>query len=212
MRPRWSWLLAVSLLGASCGNPTGPSVEPPQILPITPSTAIPPYNRDAWHYGIDADNDCQDTRAEVLIRDSQVAVTFRPRDDGRPCVVDAGQWVDPYSGQTFTRASDLEIDHFVPLANAHRSGGWAWASQQKEDYANDLGYLRHLLAVSAALNRQKSDKGPEEWMPPNVRHRCTYGQIWLEVKVRWHLTATPAEASALEALRASCGAQSTAIS
>jgi hypothetical protein len=67
----------------------------------------------------DADGDCQDTPAEVLIVESTITVTLSA--DG--CDVIAGQWVDIYTSRVFTDPSLLDIDHMVPLADAHRSGG-----------------------------------------------------------------------------------------
>jgi hypothetical protein len=34
------------------------------------------------------------------------------------CVATSGSWKSPYDGATWTAASDLDIDHMVPLKNA----------------------------------------------------------------------------------------------
>jgi hypothetical protein len=34
------------------------------------------------------------------------------------CTATSGTWVSPYDGATWTAASDLDIDHLVPLSNA----------------------------------------------------------------------------------------------
>lgn len=52
------------------------------------------FNRNEWGGWKDTDNDCQDTRAEILQRDSSVPVTFT---DNRSCAVIRGQWHDPYT-------------------------------------------------------------------------------------------------------------------
>lgn len=34
------------------------------------------------------------------------------------CTATSGSWLSPYDGATWTAASDLDIDHMVPLKNA----------------------------------------------------------------------------------------------
>jgi hypothetical protein len=97
---------------------------------------------DDW---IDADNDCHNTRAEVLIQETTVPVTF----NANGCTVNTGQWLDPWSGFSSNSASDFQIDHTVPLADAWRSGAWAWDGARRLAFANDLESLDNLKASSA---------------------------------------------------------------
>ena len=69
-------------------------------------------------------------------------------------------------------ARDLDVDHMVPLSNAHRSGAWAWDDARRRAYANDLSYANHLIAVTNSVNRAKSDQGPERWKPPDESYWC----------------------------------------
>lgn len=195
--------------------PTPAETATPVPASPTPSTAIvlprlvvaevpadlPAYNRDDWNHWIDVDGDCQNTRAEVLILESRFAVTFT---SASGCTVANGEWTGPYTGTVVITASELDVDHMVPLANAHRSGAWAWTAQQRQDFANYLTYDDHLIAVTASANRSKADRGPEEWRPPLESYWCDYAIAWVTIKATWELTATAAEWTALEDMLGRC--------
>ena len=162
---------------------------------------IPDYNRGDWRHWNDEDGDCQDARQEALIVESQTAVIYQTGDE---CRVESGEWFGVYTGESFTDPGDLDVDHMVPLANAHRSGGWAWSKERKADYANDLSYANHLIAVQASANRQKGSKGPEDWRPPRHGYWCQYATDWVTIKQNWGLTATQREVDALREMFEVC--------
>ena len=120
------------------------------------------------------------------------------------CTVTFGLWHDPYTGGTFTNPSDLDIDHMVPLADAHRSGGWQWTITKKQNYANDLDHPETLIAVDDGSNSSKGDRSPDQWLPPNSSFHCTYAIEWVSVKSTWSLTVTTSERGALVFILNSC--------
>lgn len=119
------------------------------------------YRRADWVHWVDADSNCRDTRAEVLIRQSSKKVVFSR--DG--CSVVACYWFDPYTGTLWAEARDLDIDHIVPLAWANGHGGSSWPKYVKRSFANDLD---NLIAVAKSINRSKGDRGPDEWLLPST--------------------------------------------
>lgn len=137
------------------------------------------YKRDLFRHWLDLDGNSCDTRDEVLLRQD---LSARPR-----CRSSRGGWFSAYDGLRFTEPSRLDIDHFVPLAEAWGSGAWDWKADSRDRFANDL-YGYSLLAVSASSNRSKSDRDPAEWMPPRSSYRCTYLARWVAVKYRWRLS------------------------
>ncbi len=154
------------------------------------------YDRDLFGSSgwIDADHDCQDTRAEVLLAETRNAATFTSASN---CTVLTGDWIDPWSGAENTTARALDVDHTVPLANAWRSGAWAWTPQQRLDYANDLADADHLIAIPLGENRSKGDDGPDAWKPPSQNAWCRYAQRWTAIKAKWGLSATASEWNAI---------------
>jgi hypothetical protein len=117
-----------------------------------------------------------------------------------------GEWWAAFSNTTVTLASDLDVDHFVPLKNAHDSGGSWWDAERKQRYANSLEDPAHLIAVTDGLNQSKGSRGPHQWKPPNTAYWCTYATDWVRIKTTWDLTVTREEATALREMLATCGA------
>ena len=178
-------------------------------LDVAPRCGGIEYDRQDWRHWIDADRDCQNTRAEVLIAESVAPVSFDPEDDGDKCRVLAGRWVGPWTGEVFTDASDIDIDHHVPLGHAHESGGWRWNSERKRAYANDLTHPESLQATSAPVNRSKGKQPPDEWRPDATASWCRYAADWVTVKQNWELTVTASEVAALEEMLSRCNDMSS---
>ena len=146
-----------------------------------PGTYSNVYNRKDWSHWIDEDSDCQNARQEFLIATSSVSVQFT-RTKG--CTVKSGQWYGVYTGKTFTKASDVDIDHVVPLAHAHRNGADTWTKVQRRMFTNDFD---NLLVVDDSTNQSKSDQAPHEWLPPQENYWCEYGKRWKRIKDKYGL-------------------------
>lgn len=144
------------------------------------------YDRAKFPHWIDADGDCQDTRSEVLRQESRTRVTGA-------CTVQTGTWFSYYDGKTWRAASDVDIDHLVPLAEAWGSGAKGWNTGTRQNFANDLRDRRALVAVTDNVNQSKSDGDPTEWLPVGKNRQCKYVRQWVPVKLRWHLRVDRAE-------------------
>lgn len=182
------------------------------------------YSRDLFPHWITQSGTCN-TRETVLKRDGTNVVT------NDACASVSGSWFSPYDGATWTAASDVDIDHLVPLSNAwkvsfafpfpplsssflpkkkikrkltkQQSGAASWTTARRQAFANDLTNPQ-LLAVTDNVNQAKGDKGPEDWKPPLTSYYCTYSKMWIKVKSVYGLTITSAEKSALTSMLATC--------
>jgi hypothetical protein len=150
------------------------------------------YDRDNFKHWTNAPGSGCDARDAVLKEEAQPAISTES-----DCPVPNGKWLSLYDGALLTNPSKLDIDHMVPLAEAWRSGAHAWNDDQREEYANDMGDPRSLIAVSAGSNRSKSDQDPDEWLPEDERYLCTYLADWVAVKYRWDLSMETSEFEAI---------------
>ena len=138
------------------------------------------YGGTSWR---DKDRDGQNTRAEVLIQESQVDVKLST--DYTKVI--SGRWYCPYTGRYFNSPDSLHIDHFIPLKETHISGGNLWSYMKRVEYANDLTNPSTLIAVYHRANSSKGSRDPSEWLPPNKEYRCEYINTWVDLKRVWSL-------------------------
>lgn len=208
-RRRLSVLAAMTGLIAMAGLFNGPSASAALPTPVSAATARSylatltvatedrtGYDRDLFNHWITISGTCN-TRETVLKRDGTNVVT------DSACASTSGSWYSPYDGATWTVASDLDIDHLVPLAEAWDSGADSWTSSQRQAFANDLTRPQ-LIAVTDNVNQAKGDQDPATWMPSRTAYRCTYVRAWVQVKYYYDLSVDSAEKSALTSYLANC--------
>ncbi|KAG8736023.1 hypothetical protein FRC10_009873 [Ceratobasidium sp. 414] len=167
-----------------------------ESLTVATESNYPAYHRDLFPHWINISGPCN-TRETVLKRDGINVVT------NSACAAISGTWRSAYDGATWTAASDLDIDHLVPLKEAWVSGARFWTTARRQSFANDLTRPQ-LIAVTDNVNRAKGDQDPAEWMPPLSSYHCIYVRAWITVKYYYDLTVDSDEKSALAAYLDDC--------
>lgn len=208
-RRRVSILAALTGVIASVGLFNGPTASAALPTPVSAATARTylasltvatedrtGYNRDLFPHWITQSGTCN-TREVVLKRDGTNVV------QDSSCAATSGRWYSPYDGATWTAASDVDIDHLVPLAEAWDSGADSWTTSRRQAFANDLTRPQ-LIAVTDNVNQAKGDQDPATWMPSVSSYRCTYVRAWVQVKYYYDLSVDSAEKSALTSYLNSC--------
>ncbi|KAG7091227.1 hypothetical protein E1B28_010278 [Marasmius oreades] len=165
-------------------------------LTVAAESNVPAYSRDLFKTWDIISGTC-DTRETVLKRDGTNVVT------DSSCKATAGHWVSPYDAVATTLASDLDIDHLVPLKEAWVSGARLWTDAQREAFANDLTRPQ-LVAVTDNLNESKGDQDVANWVPPLASYVCTYVRAWVTVKHFYKLSVDSVEKTALQNYLANC--------
>ena len=208
-RRRLSILATLTGLIAFAGLFNGPTASAALPTPVSAATARTylasltvatevrtGYERDLFPTWDTISGTCN-TREWILKRDGTNVVTTSA------CVATSGSWYSPYDGATWTAASDVDIDHLVPLAEAWDSGARNWTTAQRESFANDVTRPQ-LLAVTDNVNQSKGDKDPAEWMPSLTSYACTYVRAWVQVKYYYNLSVDTAEKAKLTSVLSGC--------
>jgi len=151
-----------------------------------PSSEYQSYERSAFGHGWDdSDSDCQNSRAEALNATSTTQVRFA---EEKRCRVVTGRWISPFTNQVNQNASDIDIDHVVPLAWSWSRGAGQWSREKRERFANDPV---NLWPVEASLNRSKGARGPDKWLPP--AGQCGYVARFVRIVKVYRLEPRAAE-------------------
>jgi hypothetical protein len=205
-RPLAAAALAVAVVSTLFAEPA--AATPPNIpskstaqaelnaLTVSSEGSMTGYSRDLFPHWITISGTCN-TRETVLKRDGTSVVT------DSSCAAVSGRWYSPYDGATWTVASDVDIDHIVPLAEAWRSGASSWTTSTRQSSANDLTRPQ-LIAVTDNVNQSKGDQDPSTWQPPLSSYRCTYSKMWIHTKYYWSLKLQSSEKTALQNMLNTC--------
>lgn len=155
------------------------------------------YERSAFGHGWDDDDgDCQDSRAEALIATSTTTVQFASE---ARCRVITGRWISPFTNKVIQNASDIDIDHVVPLAWSWDRGARQWSDDKRRRFANDM---TNLLPVEAGLNRSKGALGPNDWLPP--AGQCGYVARFTRIVKKYSLKPSQTESQSMRYFLANC--------
>ncbi|MEV0584575.1 DUF1524 domain-containing protein [Nonomuraea sp. NPDC050310] len=185
---------------AAAGPPGIPTVVTASAqlagLTVAPESNASSYDRDLFPHWAAVAGTCN-VRETVLQRDGQDVIT------NASCTATSGTWRSPYDGAVWHQASDIDIDHMVPLAEAWRSGASRWTPAKRRQFANSLADSQ-LWAVTDDVNQHKGDRDPSAWKPPLTSFWCTYALSWVSVKHNWQLTLQPSEKTALQEMLTTC--------
>lgn len=156
------------------------------------------YERKLYKHWTDDNKNCLNTRDEILKARSIGPVMMKKKG----CKVISGVWEDYYYDETLTEAKLIDIDHIVPLKNAHESGAFKWNAKEREAFANDP---ENLVITNKRYNRQKGAKGIDSWLPVNKDYACKYLKDWIKIKTKYKLLLSLAEMNSINALKYDCG-------
>ena len=106
----------------------------------------------------------------------------------------------PYTCEAFGALNETDIEHIVARSEAHDSGLCAASLERKSEFANDM---RNLTLSAPYLNRYvKGAKDAADWTPDE--NSCWFAWRVIEVRRAYGLTIDRREATALDAILATC--------
>jgi hypothetical protein len=159
------------------------------------------YLEEDWPHWLIPQGGCKDMRTVVLEATSRAPVTWS---NPRQCEIREGLWVDEYTGEEFTRAAQLEIDHIIAPRYANGANGYQWDDGKRAQFANDI---YNLIPVGRDSARKKRGRGIGDWQPPSAEFQCDYARSWRDVAEKYDLKLLARDQSRVEKTLASCGVE-----
>ena len=140
---------------------------------VAPEVRCAPYDRDDYSY---------------------------PQSVESQIIAGIGKIYGPYTGQCFATSRETDIEHIVPLSEAHDSGLCSASAATKARFARDV---LNLTLASPQVNRyEKGAKDAAEWQPR--RNACWFANRTLEVRRKYGLSIDRRETVAIERTLAGC--------
>ncbi len=161
------------------------------------------YLKEDWEYWQLAGG-CKTIRTVVLENTSKVPVTWT---NPRQCEIREGLWIDEYTGEEFTRAAALEIDHIIPPMYANASNGYQWDYGKRVGFANDPF---NLIPVGRDTHRKKRERSIASWQPRD-EFSCDYAQAWQQVSDKYELELFARDRSRMNKVLEECGLVGEAV-
>ena len=140
---------------------------------IEPEVRCAPYDRDDYPYPQSVESDI---------------------------IAGIGKIYGPYTGRCFATARETDIEHIVPLSEAHDSGLCSGSAATKARFARDV--LNVTLASPRVNRYEKGAKDAAEWQPR--RNACWFVNRRLEVRRKYGLNIDSREVVAIERRLAGC--------
>lgn len=157
------------------------------------------YLQEDWPYWQLASG-CKTMRTVVLENTSLVPVTWT---NPRQCEIREGLWIDEYTGDEYTRAAALEVDHIIPPMYANGSNGYQWDLGKRTRFANDP---YNLIPVGRDIHRRKSDRSIGAWQP-RKEFMCEYAATWRDLAETYDLDLFSRDQSRINSTLKDCTEQ-----
>jgi hypothetical protein len=159
------------------------------------------YLQEDWPYWLEIAG-CKTARTVVLENTSKVPVTWT---NPRQCEIREGLWVDEYTGEEFTRAGQMEVDHIISPVYANASNGFQWDYNTRAQFANDP---YNLIPVARETHRKKRQRSIGRWQP-RTEFQCEYAQSWRDIAEKYDLDLFGQDKSRINKMLDSCDSDAT---
>lgn len=141
---------------------------------------------------------CKTARTVVLENTSRVPVTWS---NPRQCEIREGLWIDEYTGEEYTRAAQMEVDHIIHPIYANASNGYQWDDGTRAAFTNDL---QNLIPVGRDSARSKRQRSIGEWQP-REEFECEYATFWQGIADRYDLDLFSRDQNRIKQILERCG-------